>query len=179
VVDEDEIQRSAGEAAFCLEPCDRGAPVAERPDQHRQLLTDPGVIPNTACDRRIVGVELDRHEPRTFRHHPRGAKGTVAAVGPELEQLARLAPPDRRVEDLALLVADIDQEAAVIRKVIDDADHIVEVALTGLFLDVTGERQLSPVAHLPLGRQAPHAKQHAHHRPAKERKSLPAELRQR
>ena len=88
-----------------------------------------------------------------------------------------LGPPDRRVQDLSLLVPHIDQEAAVVGEVIDDPDHIVEVALTSLGLDVSGKRQLPPVAHLPLGRQAPHAEQHAHNRPAQERKSLPAELR--
>ena len=45
----------------------------------------------------------------------------------------------------------------MIGKVIDDADHIVEVALTGFFLDVTGERQLppSPTCHSVVRRLMP------------------------
>ena len=176
MVDEDEVQRSVGEAVLGLELCDRLFPIAERPDEHRQLLADAGVVPDAACDRRVFGVELDRHEPRPFGHHPSGTQGAVAAVGPQLEQLAGLSPPDRGVQDLALLVADIDQEAAVVGEVIDHPDHIVEVAPTSLGLDMPGKRQLPPVAHLPLGLEAPPAQQHAHHRPAQERKSLPPKL---
>ena len=43
----------------------------------------------------------------------------------------------------------------MVTEVIDHADHIVEVALTSLGLDVLGKCELPPITHLPLGPQVP------------------------
>ena len=109
-------------------------------------------------------------------HHPGGPQRAVATVRAQLQQAARLGPPNRSVQDLPLLVPDVDQEAAAIGEVVDHADRVVEVSVPSLGLHVARERQLPAVPHLPLRGQATHAEQHANQRPAQERKPLPAEL---
>ena len=54
----------------------------------------------------------------------------------------------------------------MVREVIDHPDHVIWVTQTGLGLDVPGKSQLAPVAHLPLGLEAPPAEEHAKRRPA-------------
>jgi hypothetical protein len=134
------------------------------------------VVEDPARDCGVRREELDRVEPGALRHDTRGAQGAVAAVGAQLEQPARRRPPDRAIEDLALLVADVDQDAAGHAELVDHADDVVRVAAPSVLGDVFGKRLLATVADLPLAHQRPDAEHHAEHGPAQERKSPAADF---
>ena len=76
----------------------------------------------------------------------------VAARGAQLQRQFRVRAPHRGVEQLALLVADVDQKRLLIREPVDGVEHAADVALAGIGQDVLNQGGFSTVAHLPGGR---------------------------
>jgi hypothetical protein len=88
-----------------------------------------------------------------------------------------LRSPDRFIQDLALLVADIHHRAVPVTELVDDSDGVVNVTGPGSGFDIPDERLLSPVADLPLRAHAPETDGHAQDRQAKKREAPTADLR--
>src|SRR5205085_5511317 len=148
----------------------------ERPDADGDPVAGRCVVEDAPGDLCVRGAELDRVEAGVARHRSDGAERAVAAVRAKLEKAARLHLPDRRIEDLALLVADVDHEALAVAEVVDRPDRSVDVTGPRARDDVLAEGRLATISYLPVPKQVLHAERHPPERPAQEREALAADL---
>jgi hypothetical protein len=77
-------------------------------------------------------------------------RSAVADVGAQLEHQPRSHALDHRVEDRALLVADVDQEALAPRELVDRPDGCVDVACRRVRDHEARRFLLAAVADLPF-----------------------------
>src|SRR5579862_1544035 len=176
VVDEDEVERSRGEAVFGPEPGDGLPAIAKCPHHYRYLVANPGVVPDAPGNGRVRRAELDRVQSTACGHDPRRAEGAVAAVRSALAAPPRGTPLYRPVQDLALLVSHVHHDALVGAEGVDRPDHVVEIPLTGVSSDVGRQGFFASVADLPIVEQVPRAVDHAQRRPPQKWKSPAADL---
>ena len=95
----------------------------------------------------LAADELDG-EHLGVRCGPGDAQRAVAAVGAELERQLRVGAADGGVEQLALLVADVDQHRLLGGERVDGGQHVVDVAAPRVGLDVGRAGRFPAVAEL-------------------------------
>ncbi len=146
----------------------RAAAVADGPDHTGNPVGHPGVGPDAPGDLGVGGGELDREHPGS-RRGTGDAHRPVTAVGTKLEGQSRVRPDHCRVEQRALLVADVDQERLLVGELVDGGDDIVDVARAGVGHHIIGGRGLSAVAPLTGAREVSGADSHPDERPPQQR----------
>src|ERR1700754_1718576 len=148
MVDEDEIDTARGRLADGVaEQAECGPTVAQSADQTGDPVTDPGVIPDAAREIGVVGGQFDRiHMSR--RRRAGDPQRAVAAVGAQFEYRPRIGPADRRVEELALHIADVDQQRLVVGVPVEGRQNVIDVATTRMAAHVVDDRAFAPVTYL-------------------------------
>jgi len=164
-------ERAGAEPVFAGQRVEGQAAVADRPDHTRDPVIDAGVRPNTPRHFGVGGRELDREH--LGRWSGAGdSQRAVAAVGPQFQRHARVGAADRGVEQLALLVADVDQERLLMCELVDLGDHVVDVAPACVGDDVVGSGGFAPVADLAGLGDVPSPDRQPPERPAQKRHPL-------
>ena len=176
VVDEDEVDAPRGKSVRLAQRRERPAAVAQAPDDEGDPVGRTRVRGDPAGELRVGRVELDGEEVAAGGQRACDAERAVADVGAELERAPGGHPPDRPVEDRALLVADVDQQLFGGGEPVERRDRRVQIAAGRAREHRAGGRLLAAVADLPVALQPPRAEQQPRHRPVPPRAPHAASL---
>ena len=147
VVQEHEIECARGESVLVGQRVQGAPAVADGADDARHAVGDPGMSPDLAGVGGVGFGEFDGVHLRV-RSGAGDPQRAVTAVGAQFQRERGIGAPHRGVEELALLVADVDQDRLFVGELVDGGQHVVDVAGPGVLQDVVDRGRFASVTDL-------------------------------